>query len=292
MSRPSRRRRSRTWRGRLVVLAAIVLVGLNLRIAVAAVSPIFGAVRETFPVSTTQVGLLGTIPVASFALFGSLAAPLGRGWASSRRSSSRWLLAVVGELLRGRRAEHAGVPRLVGDRARRHGHGQRAAAAAGEAVLPGPHRGGHGGVLGRDVGQHGRAAAGRAAGRAGRGLARLGRACGRSSGSRRWCRGWSSIARSVAARSHLREILRRAPRAERPALLVRSGRAGVEARLALAAGLGAGADVLRQHHRHLRDVRVAAADPGRRRPGRRRRRSLAGGVRDPRAARRARSPRS
>ena len=88
------------WRGRLVVLAAIVLVGLNLRLAVAAVSPIFGSLRETFPVSTTQVGLLGTIPVASFALFGTLAAPIGRKIGLEPAIILAMVFAVVGQLLR------------------------------------------------------------------------------------------------------------------------------------------------------------------------------------------------
>src|SRR4029077_4488002 len=44
------------------------------------------------------------------------------------------------------------------------------------------------------------------------------------------------VTRSVTARAHLREILRRAPRAERPALLARSGAA--ESRLVWRSRLG------------------------------------------------------
>lgn len=88
------------WRGRLVVLAGIVLVGLNLRIAVAAVSPIIGVVREDFALSATQVGLLGTIPVAAFAVFGSLATPLARRLGLEPTMILALLLSMSGELLR------------------------------------------------------------------------------------------------------------------------------------------------------------------------------------------------
>src|SRR4051812_8857796 len=88
------------WRGRLVVLVAIVLVGLNLRLAVAAVSPIVGQLRETFAISTTQVGLLGTIPVAAFAVFGTLAAPIGRRLGLEPAIILAMAFAVAGQLLR------------------------------------------------------------------------------------------------------------------------------------------------------------------------------------------------
>ena len=71
------------WPGRVLVLVGVVLVALNLRIAVAAVSPILDAVRVDVALSPTLAGLLGTIPVASFALFGSLA-PITNGVASPR----------------------------------------------------------------------------------------------------------------------------------------------------------------------------------------------------------------
>lgn len=88
------------WRGRLVVLAGVVLVGLNLRIAVAAVSPILDVVREDVALSSAQVGLLGTIPVVSFAVFGSLATPLGRKIGLEPTMIAALLLSAVGEVAR------------------------------------------------------------------------------------------------------------------------------------------------------------------------------------------------
>lgn len=88
------------WRGRLVVLAGVVLVGLNLRIAVAAVSPILDLVRDDVALSSTQVGLLGTIPVVSFAIFGSLATPIGRKVGLEPTMIGALVLSAVGEIAR------------------------------------------------------------------------------------------------------------------------------------------------------------------------------------------------
>jgi len=88
------------WKGRLVVLAGVVLVGLNLRIAVAAVSPILDVVREDVALTATQVGLLGTIPVFSFALFGSLAAPIARRLGLEPTLIGSLVLSAVGEVAR------------------------------------------------------------------------------------------------------------------------------------------------------------------------------------------------
>ncbi|WP_448059544.1 CynX/NimT family MFS transporter [Cellulomonas hominis] len=88
------------WRGRWVVLAGIVLVALNLRIAVASVSPILDAVRADVALSGSQAGLLGTIPVASFAVFGSLAPLVARRVGLEPALVGAMLLSAVGEIVR------------------------------------------------------------------------------------------------------------------------------------------------------------------------------------------------
>lgn len=210
------------WRGRLVVLAAIVLVGLNLRLAVAAVSPIFSVLRETFPVSTTQVGLLGTIPVASFAVFGTLAAPIGRKLGLEPAIILAMGFAVVGQLLRavapnmpvflvwsalalgGMGMGNVLLPPLVKryfpDRIGAVTASYSVALTVSTAVPP---------LVALPVAQ--------AAGwRVSVGMwAVVGLAA---------IVPWLVVvARSVAARSHLREIVRRAPRVDRPALPAPSG---------------------------------------------------------------------
>lgn len=97
-----------SWRGRWVVLAGIVLVALNLRIAVAAVSPILDTVRADVDLSPAEAGILGTIPVASFALFGSLAPALGRRLGLEPTLVAAMVLSAVGEIVRSTTTTPAG----------------------------------------------------------------------------------------------------------------------------------------------------------------------------------------
>ncbi|UJP41642.1 MFS transporter [Cellulomonas palmilytica] len=82
------------------MLAGIVLVALNLRIAVAAVSPIVDVVREDVALSPAQVGVLGTVPLLSFAVFGALASPLGRRLGLEPTLVLALALSVAGEAAR------------------------------------------------------------------------------------------------------------------------------------------------------------------------------------------------
>ncbi|OIQ80359.1 putative transporter YycB [mine drainage metagenome] len=86
--------------GRLLVLAGIVLVALNLRIAVAAVSPILDLVRVDVALDDAQAGLLGTVPVGMFALFGSLAPLLARRFAIEPVLVVAMLVSAAGEIAR------------------------------------------------------------------------------------------------------------------------------------------------------------------------------------------------
>ncbi|NCT91405.1 MFS transporter [Cellulomonas sp. APG4] len=88
------------WRGRRVVLAGIVLVALNLRIAVGAVSPILADVREDVALTDTLTGVLGAVPVASFALFGALAPLVARRVGLEPALIAAMVLSTVGEVVR------------------------------------------------------------------------------------------------------------------------------------------------------------------------------------------------
>jgi CP family cyanate transporter-like MFS transporter len=88
------------WRGRRVVLLGVVLVALNLRIAVASVSPILDLVRDDVALSATEAGLLGTIPVISFAAFGSVTPVLARRLGLEPLLIAAMLLSVTGEIVR------------------------------------------------------------------------------------------------------------------------------------------------------------------------------------------------
>ena len=88
------------WRGRLVVLAGVVLVSLNLRLAVAAVSPILDLVRQDVPLSTADAGLLGAAPALAFAVFGSLAPFAGRRWGLEPALAAAMVASAAGEVAR------------------------------------------------------------------------------------------------------------------------------------------------------------------------------------------------
>lgn len=66
------------WRGRTLALVAIVLVALNLRTAVAALSPIFDQIATDIPLGSVGIGLLGMLPPLCFAAVGPFAPALHR----------------------------------------------------------------------------------------------------------------------------------------------------------------------------------------------------------------------
>ena len=98
------------WAGRALALVGVVLVAVNLRTAVAALSPIFGDIGVDVPLSSLGIGVLGTLPPLCFAFFG-LSAPL-----LQRRMRVETLLIValaamvVGDALR---ATSVSYPMLV-----------------------------------------------------------------------------------------------------------------------------------------------------------------------------------
>ena len=99
---------TRPWRGRWIALLGIVLVGLNLRIVVGAVSPILAAVRVDVALTDQQVGILGTIPVASFAVFGSLAPLLARRFGLEPTLLAAMAVSALGEIVRSTTSTPAG----------------------------------------------------------------------------------------------------------------------------------------------------------------------------------------
>ena len=99
---------SQPWRGRGVVLLGIVVVGLNLRIAVGAASPILNMVRVDVALTGMQAGLLGTVPVASFAVFGSLAPLVARRFGLEPTLIAAMLASAAGEIVRSTVATSSG----------------------------------------------------------------------------------------------------------------------------------------------------------------------------------------
>ncbi|MDR1188857.1 MAG: MFS transporter [Bifidobacteriaceae bacterium] len=72
------------WRGRLTVLAGLIILALNLRAAVTTVSPMLDRIRAEVAFSPLTESLIATAPPLMFAIFGSLAPLAGRRWGLER----------------------------------------------------------------------------------------------------------------------------------------------------------------------------------------------------------------
>ncbi|MGV8858514.1 MAG: CynX/NimT family MFS transporter [Rhodoglobus sp.] len=89
------------WAGRTIALGGILLVALNLRTAVSAISPITREIAVDIPLDNVALGLLGMIPPMAFAISAIFSAPIAR-----RLGLERFLILaigfmIVGHLLRG-----------------------------------------------------------------------------------------------------------------------------------------------------------------------------------------------
>ena len=84
---------SSTSKSAWLLLAGMVLVGLNLRPALSSIAPVLNAVREGAGLSAAGAGLLTTLPVLCLGLFAPLAPKLAR-----RIGAEQTILAVLREL--------------------------------------------------------------------------------------------------------------------------------------------------------------------------------------------------
>jgi CP family cyanate transporter-like MFS transporter len=89
-----------TARGRGLLLVAVLLVALNLRGAIAAVSPVLPEIRADLGLSGPIAGLLTTLPVLCFAALAPAAAWLGRRIGTERAILLGTVVVAVGTVLR------------------------------------------------------------------------------------------------------------------------------------------------------------------------------------------------
>ncbi|SDZ07222.1 MFS transporter [Herbiconiux ginsengi] len=89
------------WRGRVLALLAIVFVALNLRTAVAALSPIFDEISADIPLGSVGIGLLGMLPPVCFAVVGLFAPALHRRFGLERVVIGALTAILLGQLARG-----------------------------------------------------------------------------------------------------------------------------------------------------------------------------------------------
>lgn len=101
--------RSRTRR--ILVLVGIVVLAFNLRPAAVSVGPILAEIRAGLGMSGTQAGVLTSLPVVAFAVFGGLAPRLARVLGPHRLTLIALLSVVVGLFTR---SQVDGVPAFLG----------------------------------------------------------------------------------------------------------------------------------------------------------------------------------
>ena len=89
-----------TARGRLLVAAAIVLLALNLRVAVGSLGVVLGSVRDDLGMSAAVAGILTTVPVVCFSVFGVGAHGVVKGLGLHRTAALVLAMITVGLVLR------------------------------------------------------------------------------------------------------------------------------------------------------------------------------------------------
>ncbi len=87
---------SQTRAQRALVVVGIVVLAFNLRPAAVSVGPVLGDVRDGLAMSASQTGVLTSLPVLAFALFGALAPRLARLVGVHRLTLGALLCLVVG----------------------------------------------------------------------------------------------------------------------------------------------------------------------------------------------------
>ncbi|WP_246165749.1 CynX/NimT family MFS transporter [Nocardioides psychrotolerans] len=93
---------------RILVLVGIVVLAFNLRPAAVSVGPVLDEIRAGLDMSGTEAGVLTSLPVLAFALFGALAPRLAR-LVGTHRLTLLALAAVVVGLLGRSRVDHVGT---------------------------------------------------------------------------------------------------------------------------------------------------------------------------------------
>ncbi|MDO9379040.1 MAG: MFS transporter [Nocardioidaceae bacterium] len=87
---------SSTRTGRVVVLVAVVLLAANLRASVGSLGVLLTTVRDDLGMSTTVGGVLTTLPVLCFAVFGAVSGDVARRVGLHRTVAASMALVVVG----------------------------------------------------------------------------------------------------------------------------------------------------------------------------------------------------
>ncbi|MDH6180610.1 CP family cyanate transporter-like MFS transporter [Microbacteriaceae bacterium SG_E_30_P1] len=95
------------WRGRATVLIGIVLLALNLRTAVSALSPIASHIREDVAVDAVGLGIIGTLAPVAFAAAGLVAPRVARRVGLEATIVLACLAMVAGPIIRALASDYA-----------------------------------------------------------------------------------------------------------------------------------------------------------------------------------------
>lgn len=83
-----------------VALLSVILVAINLRTAVAVLSPVMSAVTADIPMTVLQIGLVGVLPPACFAIFGILTPWLAKAVSLELATTAAMAVVVAGLVVR------------------------------------------------------------------------------------------------------------------------------------------------------------------------------------------------
>src|SRR5690606_21975470 len=97
---PASKAAKHPWRASALAVAAVILVGLNLRMGIASASPLFHDLQEMMGYGTFIASLLPTIPVLCFALAGAAPRTVLRRTGLVRGIALSLLLLTAGLALR------------------------------------------------------------------------------------------------------------------------------------------------------------------------------------------------
>lgn len=91
----------RRWRGRIGAVAGILLLAFSMRSAVASLSPVLDHVQRDIALSPWVIGVIGTAPPVSFAVFGLITPALERRFGLQRLALVVLAAATIGLVGRG-----------------------------------------------------------------------------------------------------------------------------------------------------------------------------------------------
>jgi MFS transporter, CP family, cyanate transporter len=95
--------------GRLLGIAGIVLLALNIRTAVAGLSPLATRISTDIPLDATAIGLLGVVPPVAFAVSGIVAPAVAHRLGLERALLIAVIAMIAGHLLRGAAPDYLGL---------------------------------------------------------------------------------------------------------------------------------------------------------------------------------------